>query len=148
MDGATEQYPTVQGTHAITKHWQLTLPVAFLAREEVDEFESRLVFWRDGLTIHVTAFRKWFASAEKLLRGVQGERSPEARNQRCERQGGCIRYSYELTERDPEHDPPEYTCLMSNTLVNGHWLLASIYCDEPAALQMAYAIHGSVQFNR
>ena len=130
-----------QGSFHLPGQWEISLPVGFCVRAEDDA----LVIWRDGLTLRASVFRKWFMGAGKLLKGLRNEMSPEAQNENIARESGLIRHSYEVMETDPEHDPEQYTCLISNTLARGRWLLLAIYCDTPAALSMAYDIHASVR---
>lgn len=126
-------FPIVDGHHALTKTWSLTLPQPFARRIE----DGSLVLWRPGITL-------WIAASTNDQRESQAVRlanlaeaiSPGARDRHDHVAGGVTRMRYRITE-DAE-------TLMALAIADAGHLQVAVYFDDPADEKIAERIVDSI----
>lgn len=93
--GLHPDFPHVEGDYALTKRWQLTLPVPFARRVE----DGALVLWRPGITFWLNAWNNDRGEPRaKRLAHFKKAMSPDARDVREADRDGLTRFAYRLTE--------------------------------------------------
>jgi hypothetical protein len=126
-------FPVVEGEHALTKTWSLTLPQPFARRIE----DGSLVLWRPGITLWIAAFHNdQNESQASRLAGLAESMSLEARDRHDHVAGGVTRMRYRITE-DAE-------TLMALAIADAGHLQLAVYFDDPADEQVAIQIVDSI----
>jgi hypothetical protein len=124
-------YPIVEGLHALTKSWSITLPAPFTRRIE----DGSLVLWRPGLTLWINAFHNdHHESQAERLASAKDSVSPDATDVRETAAGGVTRLTYRLREDGVR-------TVMATIIADSGLLHAAIYFDDeheaPTALGLA-----------
>lgn len=127
-------FPIVEGEHALTSSWSLTLPSPFARRIEDDS----LVLWRPGLTLCIAAFNNDHREPQAArLAAMKDTMSPDATSVREDTAGGVTRLTYRLVE---DGQKSVSAIVIGAT---GH-LHASIYFDDEADAATALRIAASI----
>jgi len=127
-------FPIVEGKHALTRSWALTLPAPFARRIE----DGSLVLWRPGITLWIAAFNNDPGTSQAArLASTKGVMSPDASDVREDTAGGVTRLTYRLVDDGVK----TVTAIVIRD--EGH-LQASIYFDEEADAATALAIARSI----
>ena len=127
-------FPIVEGDHALTSSWSLTLPSPFARRIEDDS----LVLWRPGLTLWIAAFSSDHREPQAArLAAAKTRMSPDATSVREATAGGVTRLTYRLVE-DGQNS------VSALVLGDAGHLHASIYFDEEADAATALRIAQSI----
>jgi hypothetical protein len=136
------EYPVVQGEHELMPGWTVTLPKPFYRRLE----KRQLVMWRTGLTFWIIVWdNDRNESAEARLAQLREWANPRRQNEKIERAGQLVRFTYELQENDPRHSPQRYTSISGYVIGPGGYVQISAYCDDRAALASGYQVIRSVR---
>lgn len=126
-------FPIVEGKHALTNTWSLTLPQPFARRIE----DGSLVLWRPGITLWIAAFNNdQNESQASRLAELAASMSPEARDRHDHVAGGVTRMRYRITE-DAE-------TLMALAIADSGHLQLAVYFDDPADERVAIQIVDSI----
>lgn len=113
-------FPLVEGVHALTATWTVTLPEKFARRVE----DGSLVLWRPGLTMWIASFNNDRGEArDSRLAALTKGRSPASTEFREMNEGAVTRATYRLREDGVE----SLQVLMFSD--SGH-LSVSIYFDD------------------
>ncbi len=127
-------FPIVQGEHALTSSWSITLPSPFARRIE----DGSLVLWRPGLTLWILAFNNTHRESQaERLAITKDIMSPNATSVREDSAGGLTRLTYRLLEDGVK---TVTTIVIGDA---GH-VQASIYFDEEEDAAMAMHIAQSL----
>jgi len=127
-------FPIVEGEHALSGSWSLTLPAQFTRRVE----DGALVLWRPGITLWNLAYKNDKNESQAARLAVfKSVMSDEATDVRQSTTGGVTRLTYLLIE-DGVHS------LTSVAVSDAGHLHTSIYFDDEADAATALRIAQSI----
>jgi hypothetical protein len=127
-------FPLVEGPHALTKSWALTLPTQFARRIE----DGSLVLWRPGVTLWINAFNNDHGDSQtKRLAAMKSAMSRDATEIHEVATEGVTRFRYRLREDGQD----SLTILVFSD--TGH-LQTAIYFDDEADAAMAARLADSI----
>jgi len=127
-------FPIVEGVHALSGSWSLTLPAQFTRRID----DGALVLWRPGITLWNLAYTNDKRDSQaKRLAGLKDEMSDEATDIRETTTGGVTRLTYFVNE-DGQRS------LTSIAVSDAGHLHTSIYFDDEADAATALRIAQSI----
>jgi hypothetical protein len=113
-------FPLVEGVHALTKSWSLTLPGPFARRVE----DGALVLWRPGITLWIVAYHNDHDETQAArLAAMRSVMSSNATNVRAEQADGLSRLTYQLVEDG-------VGTLMALVFSDAGHLQVAVYFDE------------------
>lgn len=127
-------FPLVEGVHALTATWSITLPEPFARRLD----DGALVLWRPGFTLWIVAFNndRGEPQAARLaaMREVMSEDATDVRESNA---GGVARLTYRLREDELE-------TLTVLAVADAGQLQVAIYFDDAADAPLVQQLADSI----
>ena len=131
-------YPVVDGAYQMTKNWSVDLPSQFNRRIE----DGSLVIWRPGFTMWIEAYGNDDARTnEDRVDEIRADSSPDRYDEMTESEDDLIRYSYRLSENEPDSRRDALYCFA--VAEAGHIMMA-IYFDDTDDITYALKIWRSI----